>query len=385
MVSSQYGYASPFTDNFLFPDGVFDPRGYTEKSVSRAIKAKMKEGKPPSRPDTANETSVSEPAPAPALIPPPSSDPAVALANAEGFAALPGAADFDTPILTDDLLAEPVQEGMAPHEAEIAAMLLVTESELATPANEPNNGEIPETGNIVIPVADVNLNIASEASEIILPFAEESNINEPEQDVEMAVAEETPNVVVDTAVVIETEPAAPASPPAEASTATTNMETDAAAPEVPSEQTTNAANEATPATTMQEEASQTAESQEAPAESAPVPPETVNVAATDNAPPEIPPEVPAAVASSSRHRQDSSQARLKLLRDKPEVVSRFLYLIVPILFDVYSASVTLQVRMRCFTGILKATSFVDGIELENIYRVSFLHYVIVTNYSNITL
>ena len=82
---------------------------------------------------------------------------------------------------------------------------------------------------------------------------------------------------------------------------------------------------------------------------------------------------PAAVpSSSSRHRHgdaSQSQARLQLLRDNPEVVSRFLRLIVPILFDVYSASVTLQVRMRCFTGILKATSFVDGDAMEPFYRV----------------
>lgn len=95
-----------------------------------------------------------------------------------------------------------------------------------------------------------------------------------------------------------------------------------------------------------------------------------------NAPPEVPAEVIAAVAgsgSSHRHRHGESStthARLQLLREKPAVVSRFLYLIVPVLFDVYSASVTLQVRMRCFTGILKATSFVEGVGMETLYRVS---------------
>lgn len=93
-------------------------------------------------------------------------------------------------------------------------------------------------------------------------------------------------------------------------------------------------------------------------------------------PPKIPAEVIAAIAgsSSSRHRHhaesSSTHARLQLLRGKPSVVSRFLYLIVPVLFDVYSASVTLQVRMRCFTGILKATSFVDGSGMESLYKVS---------------
>jgi hypothetical protein len=96
-----------------------------------------------------------------------------------------------------------------------------------------------------------------------------------------------------------------------------------------------------------------------------------------DAAPVIPPDVAAAVAgaSSSRHRHGESsttQARLKLLRENPEVVSRFLFLVVPLLFDVYSASVTLQVRMRCFLGILKATSFVDGPGMELLYKVGAL-------------
>lgn len=77
-------------------------------------------------------------------------------------------------------------------------------------------------------------------------------------------------------------------------------------------------------------------------------------------------------SSSSRHRHGESsttQTRLKLLREKPEVVFKFLFLVVPVLFDVFSASVTLQVRMRCFMGILKATSFVDGPGMEALYKV----------------
>ena len=92
----------------------------------------------------------------------------------------------------------------------------------------------------------------------------------------------------------------------------------------------------------------------------------------------IPAEVAAMIAganssSSGRHRHSgessTTQARLKLLREKPEVVSRFLFLVVPILFDVFSASVTVQVRMRCFLGILKATSFLDGPGMEVLYKV----------------
>lgn len=112
--------------------------------------------------------------------------------------------------------------------------------------------------------------------------------------------------------------------------------------------------------------------------SAPAPPANTleNQVPSGDGLPIIPPEVVAALAgatsSSSRHRHGESsttQARLKLLREKPEIVSRFLFLVVPILFDVFSASVTVQVRMRCFLGILKATSFLDGAGMEVLYKV----------------
>jgi len=74
-------------------------------------------------------------------------------------------------------------------------------------------------------------------------------------------------------------------------------------------------------------------------------------------------------SSSSRTRKDSSHPRLSLLRDNLEVVSRFLHLIIPVLFDVYAASMTLQIRLRSLTSILKATNFVDNEDISLLFRV----------------
>src|SRR5712691_11625070 len=49
--------------------------------------------------------------------------------------------------------------------------------------------------------------------------------------------------------------------------------------------------------------------------------------------------------------------RIEMLRGKPEVVGRFMQLIVPILVDVYAASVITTVRIKTLTGLLKAISY----------------------------
>ncbi|TBU40976.1 hypothetical protein BD309DRAFT_1082383 [Dichomitus squalens] len=59
--------------------------------------------------------------------------------------------------------------------------------------------------------------------------------------------------------------------------------------------------------------------------------------------------------------------RTELLRSKPEVVGRFLRLMVPILVDVYAASVITPVRIKTLTGLLKAVSFLDGEELKQVF------------------
>ncbi|CDO68376.1 hypothetical protein BN946_scf184815.g23 [Trametes cinnabarina] len=59
--------------------------------------------------------------------------------------------------------------------------------------------------------------------------------------------------------------------------------------------------------------------------------------------------------------------RTELLRSNPGVVGRFLRLIIPILVDVYAASVNTPVRVRTLTGLLKAVSFLSGEELKQVF------------------
>jgi E3 ubiquitin-protein ligase TRIP12 len=101
------------------------------------------------------------------------------------------------------------------------------------------------------------------------------------------------------------------------------------------------------------------------------PPTPVKVEDTDvPIVPEPQPATEGEPSSSSRTRKDSSQPRLSLLRNNLEVVSRFLHLIIPVLFDVYAASMTLQIRLRSLTSILKATNFVDDEDISLLFRVN---------------
>ncbi|KAJ3559621.1 hypothetical protein NM688_g224 [Phlebia brevispora] len=59
--------------------------------------------------------------------------------------------------------------------------------------------------------------------------------------------------------------------------------------------------------------------------------------------------------------------RTELLRSHPEVVGRFMQLMVPILVDVYAASVITPVRVKTLTGLLKAISFLDADELRRVF------------------
>ncbi|GBE89625.1 hypothetical protein SCP_1602880 [Sparassis crispa] len=118
--------------------------------------------------------------------------------------------------------------------------------------------------------------------------------------------------------------------------------------------------------------------------------QAVVAAAFMNAPSELPAEsasssvsarcsTPDAGAADSSSVQDGEEAapvipakestsdRTELLRSKPNVVGRFLRLMVPILVDVYAASVITPVRIKTLTGLLKAVSFLDGEELKAVF------------------
>ena len=61
--------------------------------------------------------------------------------------------------------------------------------------------------------------------------------------------------------------------------------------------------------------------------------------------------------------------RTDMLRSKPTVVGRFMQLLVPILIDVYAASVITPVRIKTLTGLLKAVSFLDSDGLKPVLMV----------------
>ncbi|KAF9563919.1 hypothetical protein CPC08DRAFT_632025 [Agrocybe pediades] len=52
--------------------------------------------------------------------------------------------------------------------------------------------------------------------------------------------------------------------------------------------------------------------------------------------------------------------RTEMLRSKPAAVGKFMQLLVPILVDVYAASVITPVRIKTLTGLLKAVGFLDA-------------------------
>lgn len=74
-------------------------------------------------------------------------------------------------------------------------------------------------------------------------------------------------------------------------------------------------------------------------------------------------------ASASAPNKESPPDRTELLRSKPEVVGRYMQLMVPILVDVYAASVSTPVRIKTLTGLLKAVSFLGADELKRVFTV----------------
>jgi E3 ubiquitin-protein ligase TRIP12 len=65
--------------------------------------------------------------------------------------------------------------------------------------------------------------------------------------------------------------------------------------------------------------------------------------------------------------------RAELLRSKSGVVGRFMQLILPILVDVYAASVIIPVRVKSLTALLKAIGFLDGDGIKRVLNVGCCH------------
>ena len=85
--------------------------------------------------------------------------------------------------------------------------------------------------------------------------------------------------------------------------------------------------------------------------------------------PDAAPQSQAADLGEGALAKDPLVNRTELLRSKPELVARFTRLLVPVLVDVYAASVVSHVRTKTLTGLLKAVSFLDGDDLKNALKV----------------
>ena len=66
----------------------------------------------------------------------------------------------------------------------------------------------------------------------------------------------------------------------------------------------------------------------------------------------------------------SPRRSTQLMRSHSDVVGTFMQLTVPILIDVYAASVNLSLRTKTLTGLLKAISFLDAEGLKRVLAVS---------------
>ena len=84
-------------------------------------------------------------------------------------------------------------------------------------------------------------------------------------------------------------------------------------------------------------------------------------------------------ASTAPPATEAVQDRTEMLRSKPGVVGKFMQLLVPILVDVYAASVITPVRIKTLTGLLKAVSFLDADGLKPVLMVrpilGTVHYI----------
>ncbi|KAG8874928.1 Ubiquitin fusion degradation protein 4 [Tulasnella sp. 331] len=89
---------------------------------------------------------------------------------------------------------------------------------------------------------------------------------------------------------------------------------------------------------------------------------------------------PVTAMSSRDKEKEKHNLRLSLLKEKSDVVLGFMRSMVPILVDVYAASVATQVRSRSLAGILKAISWLEadelGLVLRNVPIASFVGSVI---------
>jgi E3 ubiquitin-protein ligase TRIP12 len=76
------------------------------------------------------------------------------------------------------------------------------------------------------------------------------------------------------------------------------------------------------------------------------------------------------VAKAKRDAEQLSEQRLALLKSSPELIGKFIRALVPVLVDVYAASVSLRVRTKSLTGLVKAAAFAEPVDLQLTLTVS---------------
>ncbi|KIO30590.1 hypothetical protein M407DRAFT_14294 [Tulasnella calospora MUT 4182] len=90
----------------------------------------------------------------------------------------------------------------------------------------------------------------------------------------------------------------------------------------------------------------------------------------------------ATVENTKEKEKDKTAARIELLKEKGDILQKFMRSMVPILVDVYAASVALQVRTRSITGLLKAINWMEPNELKmvlkNVPMASFIGSILST-------
>ena len=95
---------------------------------------------------------------------------------------------------------------------------------------------------------------------------------------------------------------------------------------------------------------------------------TVEGDAPTPSPPELEDMLPGSAVTSTPVKETPPE-RIELLRSKPVVVERFVQLLMPILIDVYAASVVTPIRIKTLTGLLKAVSFLDADAIKQVFMV----------------
>lgn len=76
----------------------------------------------------------------------------------------------------------------------------------------------------------------------------------------------------------------------------------------------------------------------------------------------------ASTRSRNKEADQVLERRLSLLKEHPELVRRFVGLIIPVLVDVYAATVALKVRTKVLTALLKTVGYLAPDELREVLQ-----------------